>query len=484
MVPVLVFLILAGTGLYFMISIYVEDFADRSIRENLSSLSNALFRIADRAVDELNRKYPDDKNQRKRYKVKVFMETENFARQNEIGLIVYSTNKNVIVFDTGIPEATKKIVEQLGWNREQRVSIPNKGTYYSRSIVFKPWNWRIILLKNTSAYSSLVKNVRHFYLVTGLILIIIAIFLIVYLRREIGQPINQIITRLRKGKAPEYKGISELEFLSDSFCQIMESLQERQRVEYELRSAKEKVENELKIAAQIQRSILPSNFPAFPEHNEFDLYAMMIPAREVGGDFYDFFFVDDNHLAMIIADVSDKGIPAALFMMISRTIFRSITKQRKSPSEVLTETNNLLCEGNDTGMFVTAFLSFYNLSTGELTYSNGGHNPPLLFGPNGICRELDCKHGPALGVKPMILYEEDVEKIESGEFLVLYTDGVTEALSPHDELFGVDRFTNLVCSCDAHNLSQMFDHIAKDLKEFQRGNQFDDITMLMLKREA
>ena len=151
----------------------------------------------------------------------------------------------MIVFDTGIPEATKKVVESLLWNREQRISIANTGTYYSRSIVFRPWSWRIILLKNASAYSSLVKNVRYFYLVTGLILIIIAIFLIVYLRRAIGQPINQIITRLRKGKVPEYKGISELEFLSDSFCQIMESLQERQRVEYELRSAKEKVENEL-----------------------------------------------------------------------------------------------------------------------------------------------------------------------------------------------------------------------------------------------
>ena len=128
-----------------------------------------------------------------------------------------------------------------------------------------------------------------------------------------------------------------------------------QRVEFELRAAQEKVENELNIAAQIQRSILPSNFPAFPEHNEFDLYAMMLPAREVGGDFYDFFFVDADHLAVMIADVSDKGVPAALFTMISRTIIRSIVRQYKSPSQVLTETNDLLCEGNDTGMFVTVF---------------------------------------------------------------------------------------------------------------------------------
>jgi serine phosphatase RsbU (regulator of sigma subunit) len=257
-----------------------------------------------------------------------------------------------------------------------------------------------------------------------------------------------------------------------------------QRVEFELRAAQEKVENELNIAAQIQRSILPSDFPAFPEHDEFDLYAMMRPAREVGGDFYDFFFIDDDHLAVIIADVSDKGVPAALFMMISRTVFRSIARQRKSPSQVLTKTNDLLCEGNDTGMFVTAFLAYYHLPTGRLTYSNGGHNPALLFGPNGVWRELAHKHGPALGVRPGLTYKEDVDTLEPGQIIVLYTDGVTEASSPQDELFGVDRFTKLVCSCESLKLSQMFNHIDKDLKEFQQGNQFDDTTVLALKREV
>jgi sigma-B regulation protein RsbU (phosphoserine phosphatase) len=259
---------------------------------------------------------------------------------------------------------------------------------------------------------------------------------------------------------------------------------ELQRVEFELRAAQEKVENELNIAAQIQRSILPSDFPAFPEHDEFDLYAMMTPAREVGGDFYDFFFVDADHLAVIIADVADKGVPAALFTMICRTIFRSIARQRKSPSQVLTETNDLLCEGKDTGMFVTAFLAYYHLSTGRLTYSNGGHNPALLFGPNGDSRELARKHGPALGVRSGLMYKEDVDTLEHGQILVLYTDGVTETCSPDDELFGVDRFTELVCSCVSLNLSQMFNRIDKDLKEFQQDNLFDDITVLALKRKV
>ena len=257
-----------------------------------------------------------------------------------------------------------------------------------------------------------------------------------------------------------------------------------QQVEFELRAAQEKVENELNIAAQIQRSILPSNFPVFPEHREFDLYAMMQPVREVGGDFYDFFMIDNEHLAVIIADVSDKGVPAALFTMISRTTIRSIVRQRKSPAQTLAETNDLLCEGNDTGMFVTVFLAYYHLPSGRLIYANGGHNPALLFGPNGANKKLDFKHGPALGVRPGLTYKEDMEALVPEQILVLYTDGVTEASSPQEELFGLDRFTRLVCSYERLKLSQMINHIDKDLKKFQQGNQFDDITVLALKRKV
>ena len=206
--PVLAFLILAGTGLYFMILSSVEDFAERSIRDNLTSLSSALRGIADRAVDELNIKgYADDKKQTKRYKVKVFIETENFARQNEIGIIVYSMAKNRVVFETEISEDIKKIIGQRDRKSEPRISTPDRDTYYSRSVDFKPWNWQIILFKDASAYASLVQNVRFYYIATGFILLLIAIFLIVYLRRAIGRPINQIVTRLRARQPPEYKGI-------------------------------------------------------------------------------------------------------------------------------------------------------------------------------------------------------------------------------------------------------------------------------------
>ena len=304
----------------------------------------------------------------------------------------------------------------------------------------------------------------------------------------ITKPISSSIVRARVKNHLELKEAREYlkkqnEILEIRVEERTRELLELQRVEFELRSDQEKVENELNIAAQIQRSILPSDFPAFPDQEQFDLYAMMTPAREVGGDFYDFFFVDNDHLALIIADVADKGVPAALFTMISRTIFRSIAKQGRSVSEVLKETNYLLCEGNDTGMFVTAFLAYYHPSTGQLQYSNGGHHPALLIDPDGACRELNQKHGPALGIRTEISYDEDIDTIEPGQILVLYTDGVTEASSPQGELFGLERFAKLISNYASFKLSQIFKHIDRELTKFQQGNQFDDTTVLALKRE-
>jgi sigma-B regulation protein RsbU (phosphoserine phosphatase) len=304
----------------------------------------------------------------------------------------------------------------------------------------------------------------------------------------ITKPIRSPIVQARVKSHIELKKARELlknqnNILEQRVAERTREVLDLQRVEFELRAAQEKVENELNIAAQIQRSILPSNFPAFPEHTEFDLYAMMRPAREVGGDFYDFFFVDDDHLALIIADVSGKGVPAALFTMISRTIFRSIIRQRKSPAQVLTETNDLLCEGNDTGMFVTVFMAYYHLPSGQVTYSNGGHNPALSFGPGDTIKEFARKHGPVLGARPGLAYREDTETLEPGQILVLYTDGVTEASSPRNEFYGMDRFAKLVSSNKNLKLSQLVDHIDNDLKKFQQDSQFDDITVLAIKRE-
>jgi len=257
---------------------------------------------------------------------------------------------------------------------------------------------------------------------------------------------------------------------------------ELQQSEFDLRVAKEKVENELNIAAQIQRSILPCSFPAYPDRKEFELYAFMKPARYVGGDFYDFFFIDDNTLALVIADVSDKGVPAALFMMVSRTLIRSLAFENRSPSAVLEKANNIMCQNNDTGMFVTVFLALYDASSGKITAANGGHSASLIINHDGTSREWATTHGPALGFMEELPYKQETMDLKVGQTFFLYTDGVTEGMSPGTELFGLDRLQELLKRKHGFKLDKLCSDIEISLSEFQDGQQFDDITMLALKR--
>ena len=255
-----------------------------------------------------------------------------------------------------------------------------------------------------------------------------------------------------------------------------------QQVEFDLRAAKEKVENELNIAAQIQKSILPSSFPAYPDRKEFELYAFMQPARYIGGDFYDFFFIDDNTLALVMADVSDKGVPAALFMMVSRTLINSLAVDNSSPSVVLEKANNIMCQNNDSGMFVTVFLAFYDVLNGNLTASNAGHSAGLIIDPGGASREWAHTHGAALGFMEDLPYKEETMNLEAGQTLFLYADGVTEAMSPDNELFGLAQLREMLKRKHDLELDKLCTDIEASLSEFQQGQQFDDITMLALKR--
>ena len=257
---------------------------------------------------------------------------------------------------------------------------------------------------------------------------------------------------------------------------------EHQRLEYQLRSAKEKIENELSIASQIQNSFLPSTLQSNSKRGEFDLHAVMTPAREVGGDFYDFFWLSDTNLVLIIADVSDKSIPAALYMMVSRTMFRSLSRQIKSPAKVLAEANNLICEENETGMFITAFLAYYNIDSGTMTFANAGHHPAILLESSGATQVIPHQHGMALGIMPKVDYSEASVQLMAGQTVFLYTDGVTEALSPQGELFGMARLNKLLNQSTGLDLSQLLIQVDASLKEFQKGHQYDDITMLALRK--
>jgi len=246
------------------------------------------------------------------------------------------------------------------------------------------------------------------------------------------------------------------------------------------RAEKERLQSELNIAAKIQSSMLPNVFPPFPDRTGFDIYALMDPAKEVGGDFYDFFFIDDNKLAVVIADVSGKGIPAALFMVKANTLLKNTAQQGKPLAEVMETLNNQLCEGNDECMFVTVFLGALDITSGHFTYVNGGHDVPLIKQKNSF-EWLPVKPGLMPGFMPGTKYEQDEITLKKGDVLFLYTDGVTEAESPGKELLSEKRLQSIINECEYSNTKNLLDFVRAKVDEFADGEeQFDDITMLAL----
>ena len=250
-------------------------------------------------------------------------------------------------------------------------------------------------------------------------------------------------------------------------------------------AARQRIETELNVATQIQADMLPRIFPAFPERREFDIYASMTPAKEVGGDFYDFFLVDEDHLAMVIADVSGKGVPAALFMVIAKTLLKNAVQMGSSPRQALEKVNNQLCENNEAEMFVTVWLGVYEISTGHLTAANAGHEYPAIRRAGGRFELFKEPHGFVLAGMENARYREYELEIGVGDTLFLYTDGVTEATDGANALYGTDRMLaalNRNCELDPERLLH---EVKADLDGFVgAAPQFDDITMLSLQRKS
>ena len=246
---------------------------------------------------------------------------------------------------------------------------------------------------------------------------------------------------------------------------------------------KERISAELNVATEIQTSMLPSIFPAFTDREEFDIYATMQPAKEVGGDFYDFFSIDDDHIAVVIADVSGKGVPAALFMVVAKTLIKNHTQAGLTPVEVFTLVNAQLCENNDVGMFVTAFMGVYEISTHQFTCVNAGHNPPLLKRADGSFDYLKLHTGFVLGGMEDIKYRQLEMQLANDDELYLYTDGVTEATNANDELYGEDRLLSVLNRNAGLKPDALLSQVSKtDIDSFVNGApQFDDITMVAFK---
>jgi sigma-B regulation protein RsbU (phosphoserine phosphatase) len=239
---------------------------------------------------------------------------------------------------------------------------------------------------------------------------------------------------------------------------------------------------ELDMAAQIQESMLPGAFPAFPDRPEFDLFASMDPAREVGGDFYDFFLIDDDHLALLIADVSDKGVPAALTMMSAKMLIHYRACQGGTLSQILGDVNNELCHKNESGMFVTVWMGILDTRDGALTCVNAGHENPFVRRSNGAFRLFQDKHGLPLGVMQGMRYQEYTLQLNPGDSIFVYTDGVPEANNPDGELYGMQRLETALKGLEDPSPQYVLKAVRADVDAFVgTAKQFDDLTMLCMK---
>ena len=338
------------------------------------------------------------------------------------------------------------------------------------------------------------------FLIRYIIAIVAASILFAFLlnrhfAKTLAKPINTISTAAKDYIKDKKAGISdsqhfssldintgdEIEKLGSVMADMEKELSAYVESIKDMTAKEERARAELDMAAQIQKSALPDIFPAFPDKREFDIYASMEAAKVVGGDFYDFFPVDDDHLCFAIADVSDKGIPAALFMMSVQSVIRSSARTDKSPARVLTDTNEVVCENNKLRMFVTVWLGILEVSTGRLIYANAGHEPAAFYIKKNSFELVRGQKKPAIGIVPGMKYEEQEIALFPGDKVFLYTDGVTEASDAEGKFFGRDALLEALRNHEKDDPEAVVKGVSDAISSFTKdAEQFDDMTMLCL----
>ena len=304
---------------------------------------------------------------------------------------------------------------------------------------------------------------------------------------RIIDPLNTITRRVaslgvrnRQFKMEDvYRTGDEIEVLAESFAkQSALNMLYIDQIRH-VTAEKERISAELDMASKIQASQLPRLFPAFPNRREFSLFASMTPAKEVGGDFYDFFMVGTDHIALVMADVSGKGVPAALLMMVARVLLKSSLQNGKGPAEALESVNKQICESNDAGFFVTIWVAVLEISTGKGVASNAGHEHPVLRRAGGSYELVIYRHSMPVGTMEGIRFEQHEFHLNPGDSIFVYTDGVAEATNGDDELYGTERMLSALNSEPDAQPEQVLGNVMNDINGFVDGaEQFDDITML------
>ncbi|MCR5467638.1 MAG: SpoIIE family protein phosphatase [Lachnospiraceae bacterium] len=347
---------------------------------------------------------------------------------------------------------------------------------------------------NEEANQAAIANIRRMLTIN----MIAAVFVIVFTFVVARIVSNKLVTNI-KGLTAKVKSIEgdnldfkwendtndEIQTLAETFEAMTKRMQNYIDEVKTITAEKERIGAELNVATKIQADMLPSIFPAFPDRKDIDLYASMDPAKEVGGDFYDFFLVDDNHLALVMADVSGKGVPAALFMVIAKTLIKNHLQSEETVDMTLTLSNNQLAENNEEMLFVTAWISIVDLRTGEVHFADAGHETALVLHRDGTVDEIKPKKKRVpLAAMEGISYIEDTFNLGEGDTLFLYTDGVPEATDVNEELYGMDRLKSILKKNAVSSPEEILKSVRLDVDEFVgEAPQFDDLTMLAYRRK-
>ena len=396
------------------------------------------------------------------------------------------------------------MIKFLEWNGEGKLYDVGKTELYGwlatcgmpiRNAAGEPVAFVLADVSLQNVTDGMKSFVLQYSLAMFLLVNLLSILTALRMKKKLAEPINRIAQAAQNYLDDKKKGAAAAEHFSklnistgdeiENLALIMADM-ESGLAEYETQltkvtAEKERVGAELALATRIQADMLPNIYPAFPERREFDIYASMDPAKEVGGDFYDFFLVDDDHLAIVMADVSGKGVPAALFMMMTKIMLQNQAMTGKSPKDVLTAVNDQICRNNREEMFVTVWLGILELSTGKLSAANAGHEKPVLKTPDGAFGLVNDKHGFVIGGMEGVRYKEYELQLSPGSALFLYTDGVPEATRADNELFGTERMLSALNENKDAAPQQILEAMTKSVQAFVGdAPQFDDLTMLCL----
>ncbi|MBR2571405.1 MAG: PP2C family protein-serine/threonine phosphatase [Clostridia bacterium] len=368
----------------------------------------------------------------------------------------------------------------------------NGHSFCTFSMTLDSPDWTLVREVSMEEYEQMVRHVRHSIWIGAVLLILAALVGYQLWLKKFMRQFNSLengIIRMGRGdlESVEFEpfSIGEFERMQEEITRTCGALTDQmdtiRRMERE-QAKQEQIDQELAMAREIQTNALPREFPAFPGRTEFSLYASMTPAKEVGGDFYDFFLIDDDHLALVIADVSGKGIPAALFMMVSKTLIKTQMLSGCDPATALERVNAQLCERNSSMMFVTVWLAVLQISTGKGLACNAGHEHPALQRAGGDFELIKYKHDRFIGVRKDSRYNNREFELHPGDCLFVYTDGVPEATAGSMEMFGEERLTELLNACKGRGPEEILPKVKSDVDAFVGdAEQFDDLTMLCIR---